>query len=67
MEKTGSFILPNLTGVALMVIGWYISILNVGLTRFEPNVLFTKWTLMGLGLIIIGAYFPRVWARFRGN
>ncbi len=67
MEKTGHFFLPNLIGLILIVLGWYISILNVGLTRFQPNVLFTKWTLIGLILIITGAYLPRIWNRVRGN
>lgn len=67
MEKTGHFLLPNLIGLIFIVLGWYISILNVGLTRFQPNVLFTKWTLIGLILIITGAYLPRIWNRVRGN
>lgn len=67
MDKIGHIILPNLVGICLMVIGWYISILNVGLTRFQADVLFTKWTLTGLILIIIGAYLPRIWNKLRGN
>jgi hypothetical protein len=54
-------VISNGLGIGLMVLGWYISILNVGLARFQPNVLFTKWTLLGLILIIIGAYLPRLW------
>jgi len=67
MSKIGSAVLPNLVGIGLMVFGWYLSILNVGLTRFQANVLFTKWTLLGLALILIGAYVPRVWNRIRGR
>lgn len=67
MSKIGSAVLPNLIGIGLMVFGWYLSILNVGLTRFQANVLFTKWTLLGLALILIGAYVPRVWNRIRGR
>ncbi len=67
MSKIGSAILPNLVGIGLMIVGWYLSILNVGLTRFQANVLFTKWTLLGLALIIIGAYVPRIWNRIRGR
>ncbi len=67
MSKIGSAVIPNLVGIGLMVFGWYLSILNVGLTRFQANVLFTKWTLLGLALILIGAYVPRVWNRIRGR
>ncbi len=67
MNKIGSALLPNLVGIGLMVAGWYLSILNVGLTRFQANVLFTKWTLLGLALIIIGAYVPRIWNKIRGR
>lgn len=67
MEKIGYVIIPNLIGICLMVVGWYISILNVGLTRFQADILFTKWTLLGLILIIIGAYLPRIWSKIRGN
>lgn len=67
MEKLMTIIIPNLIGLCFMVGGWFISILNVGLTRFQPNVLFTKWTLFGLVLIIIGAYIPVVWSKMRGK
>lgn len=56
-------LLPNFIGILIMTIGWYVSILNVGLTRFNATVLFTRWTLSGLVLIIIGAYFPDIWGR----
>lgn len=67
MEKLMTIIIPNLIGLCFMIGGWFISILNVGLTRFQPNVLFTKWTLFGLILIIIGAYIPVVWSKMRGK
>lgn len=62
-----STIIPYLLGLVLMVLGWYISILNVGLARFQENVLFTKWTLIGLALIIAGAYIPPIWNKIRGR
>lgn len=67
LDKIGSAIIPNVIGIGLMVVGWYISILNVGLTRFQADVLFTKWTLLGLLLIVIGAYLPRVWSKISGK
>ena len=59
-SKIGFNFLMNLLGLVLIGVGWYISILNVGLNRFQEDVLFTKWTIFGLVLIVIGAYIPRV-------
>ena len=63
----GNVIMPNAIGLGLMVLGWYISILNVGLARFQTNVLLTKWTLWGLILILLGAYLPRIWNKLTGR
>lgn len=55
------YIIPHTVGIILIAIGWYVSILNVGLTRFTENVLISKWTVGGLVLILIGAYLPEIW------
>ncbi|RHX88155.1 MULTISPECIES: hypothetical protein [Leptospira] len=55
------YIIPHTVGIILIAIGWYVSILNVGLTRFTENVLISKWTVGGLILILIGAYLPEIW------
>ena len=60
-NKIKNAFFPYLIGLLLMVFGWYLSILNVGLTRFQTNVLFTKWTGLGLLMILIGAYFPGIY------
>jgi len=60
-------IIPHSVGLLLIVMGWYISILNVGLTRFQSDVLFTKWTGFGLLMIITGAYLPWIWTGIRGK
>ncbi len=65
MEKFKNAIIPHAVGLMLIVFGWYISILNVGLTRFQADVLFTKWTGFGLLLIVIGAYLPWIWIGLR--
>jgi hypothetical protein len=66
MGKFGSVVIPNAIGLGIIVVGWYISIINVALARFKENILFTKWTLFGLGLIIFGAYLPRLWNKING-
>ncbi len=63
MNKMLSLVIANGIGIMLMVVGWYISIINVGLSRYTTNVLFTKWTMAGLILIILGAYLPRLWGK----
>lgn len=61
MNTILNYIIPHAVGFIFIAIGWYISILNVGLTRFTENVLITRWTLGGLILILIGAYIPEIW------
>ena len=61
LEKIKNAIIPHLVGLMLMIFGWYISILNVGLARFQTDVLFTKWTGLGLLLILTGAYLPGIY------
>ena len=65
MDKFLNAIVPHAVGLLLIVMGWYISILNVGLTRFQADVLFTKWTGMGLLMIVVGAYLPSIWIGIR--
>jgi len=67
IKKIIDSIIPHSIGLLLIIIGWYISILNVGLTRFQSDVLFTKWTGFGLLMIVVGAYLPWVWTGIRGK
>ncbi|HOK02176.1 MAG TPA: hypothetical protein PLD85_06770 [Spirochaetota bacterium] len=61
LEKIKERVIPYFIGFCFMVAGWYISILNVGLARFQTDVLFTKWTMLGLAIILIGAYMPGIY------
>ena len=65
MDKIKNAVIPHIIGFALIFSGWYLSILNVGLTRFQTNILFTKWTGLGFALILSGAYFPEVYTFIR--
>ena len=60
LSKTGYNFIVNLLGLVLILAGWYISILNVGLNCLQDEKLFTKWTIIGMIFIVIGAYLPRV-------
>ena len=64
-NKIRSSIIPYFIGFLLMLCGWYISILNVGLARFQTDVLFTKWTGLGFLLILLGAYLPGIYIGIR--
>ena len=64
MKGLKVFLKPHLLGLILMVAGWYISIVNVGLDRFTSTSLITNWTLLGLGMILLGAYIPEISRKF---
>ncbi|MCC5813270.1 MAG: hypothetical protein JJT78_00815 [Leptospira sp.] len=56
------FILPHFIGLVCIVAGWYISIINVGLFKYnQEKSMHTKETIAGLILIVIGAYIPQIW------
>lgn len=61
MDKLTRRLLPQVIGFALMFIGWYVSIVNVGLDKLTSPSIFTKESWTGLVLILIGAYLPQIW------
>jgi len=67
LDRVKGMIIPHFIGLCFMAGGWFISIMNVGLTRFQLDILFTKWTLSGLALIVLGAYIPDIWQKIRGS
>ena len=64
MAKLKQVVIPHLIGILLIFTGWYICILNVGLDKFSSAALINNWTLFGLTVIFIGAYFPNVAGKF---
>lgn len=66
-ERIKGAIIPNLFGIIIMVAGWFISILNIGWNArgYQAPILFTKWTGIGLLVILFGAYLPDVWMGIR--
>lgn len=55
----------HLVGAALMVTGWWVSMLNMSIDRFSGTDYTNFWTLFGLALIFIGAYLPTWVAKWR--
>ncbi|MCZ8157591.1 MAG: hypothetical protein O9264_15825 [Leptospira sp.] len=60
-------VLFHLTGFGLIIGGWFICIINVGLDRGANFKLFSTPNLVGLTLILIGAYFPEITTKFFGQ
>lgn len=56
-----------LAGAVLLVAGWWISMLNISIDRFQGTDFTNFWTLLGLVLIFIGAYLPIVIAKWRSR
>ncbi|TGK17911.1 hypothetical protein EHO61_10605 [Leptospira fluminis] len=67
MAKIFSYIIPNLAGLALILLGWWTTIINVATLRFAGESYFNKWTYTGLGLILVGAYLPEIWIGIRNK
>ena len=61
LEKFWRRALPQAIGFILVIIGWYMSIIDAGLVKFSSTSIITKWTITGLALILIGAYLPQIW------
>ncbi|MBN2158246.1 MAG: hypothetical protein JW807_02535 [Spirochaetes bacterium] len=62
-------IIPHAIGLAVMIVGWYISIADVGLSTrlktYQEIRFISIPTILGLILIFAGAYFPRIWAKIK--
>ncbi len=68
MKKIIDVIIPHGAGLLIIIVGWYISLVDVGLgSKLQTTVLFTKGTGFGLLMIIFGAYLPWIWTGIRGK
>lgn len=61
MERFVRRLIPQAIGFFLMMVGWYVSIINVGLDKFMGATIITRWTISGLAMILLGAYLPQIW------
>ncbi len=64
-------IVPNVIGFCLMIAGWYLSIVDVGirtrLKTYQEIEYITFLTIAGLVMILVGAYLPRFWSKIRNR
>jgi hypothetical protein len=75
-QKFKTYFVAHLIGLIMILGGWTLSIVNVGLDRgvygIMPNgvaqkTLFTTPTILGLVLVILGAYFPEIWISIKNR
>ncbi|MGV1003936.1 MAG: hypothetical protein ACOYEV_04030 [Candidatus Nanopelagicales bacterium] len=62
MNKISSYgykALCQVGGIAAMVAGWWVSMLNISIDRYAGNDFFNFWTVLGLVLILLGALVPQ--------
>ena len=65
IEKFRKAVVPHLIGLGLMVGGWFISIVDIGLNKFTANPMMNTVTWTGLLMVLIGAYLPEIWIGIR--
>lgn len=66
-DRIKSALLPNLISIGLLIGGWYLSIASVAISasfRNNQTDLIDGWRILGLAMIIIGAYLPRISSLF---
>jgi hypothetical protein len=66
-EKFRKAIVPHIIGILLIILGWLLCIINIGIDRFSSKGIFNYVTLSGLLLILLGAYIPEVWIGIRNS
>ena len=66
-EKFKNAIVPHIIGLLLIILGWLLCIINVGIDKFSSKSIFNFVTLSGLILIILGAYIPEVWIGIKNS
>ncbi|MFO1471065.1 MAG: hypothetical protein U1F27_08525 [Turneriella sp.] len=75
-SKIKTYMFAHFLGLVFMVIGWALSINFIALDRgsfkfaaggVTERSLFQTPTFIGLGLIIIGAYFPEIWIAIKNR
>ncbi len=60
LEKIKNYLIAHLIGLSLLLVGWYISVIDSALDRFSAKSIITSSTTVGLCLIVVGAYLPEV-------
>lgn len=67
LDKIKGAIIPHIIGFFVMLCGWYISIVTIGLQGYQQKILFSKETAFGFILILVGAYLPGIYMAIRDS
>ncbi|GBF51137.1 hypothetical protein LPTSP4_26690 [Leptospira ryugenii] len=58
----------HIIGFGLILAGWFVCVINVGLDRgATPFRFFSVPNVIGLLIILVGAYFPELATKFLGK
>ena len=57
-KEAGFSILVFVIGAAIMILGWWVSMINISVERYSGVNFTSLWSLAGLALIFVGAYLP---------
>lgn len=60
-QKIKTYTVAHLLGLALLLGGWYLSIMNTSADRWQSVKYLSGANLVGLIMIIVGAYLPEIW------
>lgn len=59
--------MAHLLGLALLLGGWYLSIMNTSADRWQSVKFLSGANLVGLIMIIVGAYLPEIWISIKNR
>ncbi len=66
-QKIKTYFIAHVVGLALVLGGWYLSILNTSADRWQAVKFLSGANLVGLIMILIGAYFPEIWIAIKNR
>jgi len=66
-QKIKTYALAHLIGLGLIVGGWFMCIVGTGWDRWTSVKFLSGANLMGLILILLGAYFPEIWISIKNR
>jgi hypothetical protein len=66
-QKIKTYFIAHVIGLALLVGGWYLSIMNTSADRWQSVKFLSGANLIGIIMILIGAYFPEIWIAIKNR
>jgi len=66
-QKIKTYFVAHVIGLALLAGGWYLSIMNTSADRWQSVKFLSGANLIGLIMILVGAYFPEIWISIKNR